>query len=107
MHIEKRKILLDALLIDKTNILLDYINFSNPIFLTTLDIKKSWVNHIRLYPQIPIKFYLHIPFCSRICSYCMYNTILLDSKKQIDDYIETTISYLENFRDAFSDTQLS
>lgn len=36
--------------------------------------------------SVPV--YLHIPFCSSICKFCVYNRQIPDSKKILDDYVD-------------------
>ena len=36
--------------------------------------------------NVPI--YIHIPFCSSICKFCVYSRQIPDSKKCLDDYVE-------------------
>lgn len=35
-----------------------------------------------------ISFYIHIPFCYKMCHYCGCNALLLDNKKAVSDYIK-------------------
>lgn len=103
MSIFKKIHILNKYIPNKTNILLDYISLDkkNDIFVN--DIYLKWKDYLEDY-EVKVKFYLHIPFCSRICKYCMYNTVKINKEKnnEIDDYIDDLISYLEKFKNIFS-----
>gem|GEM_PF-3747427 len=105
MNIEEKKILIDKLVQDRDNILLDYVSFSQQERLGISEIAKKWKEGKKLDELIPIKFYLHIPFCSRICTYCMYNTIVLDKKEEFDKYISDVFNYISRFKDIFLETR--
>jgi len=49
-----------------------------------------------------ISFYIHIPFCDKLCYYCGCNTIISNNKEKIDAYIESLkkeIFLMKNFLD--------
>lgn len=56
--------------------------------------------------QKPLAFYVHIPFCQHICSFCEYTRICLpDEEKQIA-YVKTLISDIETFIDKYPKTTI-
>lgn len=95
--------ILDKMIKCKNDILVDYISFWEGYKLTNDDIKSKWYKYILSKKDFWISFYLHIPFCSRICKYCMYNTLLTKSTNEIDEYIESVINYLDIYKDIFID----
>lgn len=104
MLIEEKIKLLEKLLPQKKWILLDYVLFSDGEYIWYKNIVEKWKQSITRKQKIPTQFYLHIPFCSKKCNYCMYDTIVLKDKNFIDKYIDDIISFLENFKEIFSDT---
>jgi len=104
MELRQKQQLIEKLVIQKENILLDYLLFYKKHLVSEQEIFDVWRKGIRLYKDIPIKFYLHIPFCSKICTYCMYNTILIEKNVEVDMYIEDSISYMEKFVPLFQKT---
>jgi len=54
----------------------------------------------------PIAFYLHIPFCRQICSFCEYTRICIPSEARQIRYVNTLISDLRRFVNSFSNLVL-
>lgn len=105
MDIQKRHIFLEKVILKKEDILLDYVSFHPKKNRSVKQIKEMWTNFIQVHNGVKkVQFYLHIPYCSRICKYCMYNTILLKNPKDVDKYIDTLKTYFETFKDVFKNT---
>ena len=47
---------------------------------------------------MPAGVYLHIPFCKSRCSYCDFATDIYRNEDDVDRYIATLVSEIENFR---------
>lgn len=45
----------------------------------------------------PLAFYIHIPFCQHICSFCEYTRICLPDEDKQRLYVKTLLSDIENF----------
>ncbi len=101
MEINNKVFLLNKMIKNKSNILLDYISFNKKILYSEENIYDKWKEYFIRDIWDWIKFYLHIPFCSNICRYCMYNTIKLNKRWEIDIYIDNLILYLDKFKNLF------
>lgn len=75
----------------------------NPLFNTSYPISpKDWSGHsvsgeLPFEEIKPVAFYVHIPFCKQICSFCEYTRICVPSKEMQFTYIKTLISDIERF----------
>jgi len=92
MKVEDKLKFIAKILPEQDNIYLDYISFHPKQSISLAALKENWKTGIDTDSQV--QFYLHIPFCSRICTYCMYNTLEIHDTKEIDLYIDALISYL-------------
>ncbi len=45
-----------------------------------------------------LSFYVHIPFCKQLCSFCEYTRMLCPDEKQQNSYIHTVISDIKLFK---------
>ncbi len=54
----------------------------------------------------PIAFYIHIPFCKRICSFCEYTKMCVPSKEQQRNYFNALINEIEQFVERYPATAL-
>lgn len=52
----------------------------------------------------PIAFYIHIPFCKQICSFCEYSKMVLPSSEWQRTYLKTLRSDIENFISSHAST---
>lgn len=103
--IESKLKIMDKLISNKENILLDSFNFY-PYNKINRDILYNyWKKYLQENKNIPIKFYIHIPFCQTICNYCQYDTIKLSSKNQVDDYLEDLFNYIDYFKNLFKNVE--
>lgn len=76
---------------------------NNPLFNTSYPISpKDWAEY-SVFGELPfeaikpIAFYVHIPFCEQICSFCEYTRICVPSKEMQFRYIKNLISDIERF----------
>lgn len=75
----------------------------NPLFNTSYPISpKDWSGY-SVSGELPFEeiksmaFYVHIPFCKQICSFCEYTRICVPSKEMQFRYIKNLISDIERF----------
>lgn len=54
----------------------------------------------------PIAYYLHIPFCLRLCRFCEYTRICLPTDAEQDQYVRTLLSDMTRFRTSYPDMPL-
>lgn len=54
----------------------------------------------------PIAFYIHIPFCKRICSFCEYTKMCVPSKEKQRNYFNALINEIERFVERYPATAL-
>lgn len=54
----------------------------------------------------PIAYYLHIPFCLRLCRFCEYTRICLPSEAEQLRYVETLLNDITRFRSAHPSMKL-
>ena len=54
----------------------------------------------------PIAFYIHIPFCKRICSFCEYTKMCVPSKEKQRNYFNALINEIEQFVERYPATAL-
>ena len=73
----------------------------NPVKTST--ILSSWDTYLKNPARKPIDFYVHIPFCISRCSYCNLLS-KVSNQGEIDSYVDKLISYLESFKEIFSNT---
>lgn len=101
MSVEQKQKFLDRILPEQDNIYLDYLEFHVKKNMDTQALKRKWMQWLKQNKKL--QFYLHIPFCSRICTYCMYNTLETHNQKEIDEYIDALIEYLWEFKSVFQE----
>jgi len=51
--------------------------------------------------DVPLLFYIHIPFCAQKCYYCTCHTIITSDYERIKNYLELLYSEIELYRDFF------
>ena len=76
---------------------------NNPLFNTSYPISpKDWAGYsvsreLPFEAIKPMAFYVHIPFCKQICSFCEYTRICVPSKEMQFRYIKALISDIQRF----------
>ncbi|OKY87035.1 MAG: hypothetical protein BHV69_00850 [Bacteroidales bacterium 52_46] len=76
---------------------------NNPLFNTSYPLspddwaKYSTQGSLPFDPSKPIAFYIHIPFCKQICSFCEYTKMCVPSKEMQRYYFNALISDIECF----------
>lgn len=76
---------------------------NNPLFNTSYPLspddwaKYSTQGSLPFDPSKPIAFYIHIPFCKQICSFCEYTKMCVPSKEMQRYYFNALISDIERF----------
>lgn len=76
---------------------------NNPLFNTSYPLspddwtKYSTQGSLPFDPSKPIAFYIHIPFCKRICSFCEYTKMCVPSKELQRNYFNALIFEIEQF----------
>ena len=106
MNINEKTKLINKLIKDKSNLMFDYFHFFEQKEISEDSLYKKWEEFVDINKEwnIGVKFYLHIPFCSTICKYCMFNKKLITSKNEVDNYIDNVISFLERYKLLFKNT---
>lgn len=75
----------------------------NPLFNTSYPLSpEDWkkynaVGELLFDVHKPLAFYIHIPFCRHICSFCEYTRICLPDKDTQILYVKTLLSDIKNF----------
>lgn len=54
----------------------------------------------------PIAYYVHIPFCRQLCSFCEYTRMCVPSEPLQKKYVDTLLSDISNFRHKYPDQPL-
>lgn len=54
----------------------------------------------------PIAYYLHIPFCLRLCRFCEYTRICLPTDAEQERYVRTLLNDIKRFRANYPDMSL-
>ncbi len=108
-NIKKKKKIINKFLKNTDNIMFDHFHFFSKNMENTDFIYSRWKDFIeRNKPhKLWIKFYLHIPYCISTCNYCMYSSVKMKNNKQIQDYINNIINYLDNFKKIFKDLEFN
>lgn len=76
---------------------------NNPLFNTSYPLSpEDWKNYNATGELLfdfnkPLAFYIHIPFCQHICSFCEYTRISLPAEGKQRLYVKTLLSDIENF----------
>lgn len=75
----------------------------NPLFNTSYPLSPAdWmeynaVGELPFDVQKPMAFYIHVPFCRHICSFCEYTRICLPDEAKQRLYVKTLLSDIEKF----------
>lgn len=76
---------------------------NNPLFNTSYPLSPDdWAKYstqgaLPFDPSKPIAFYIHIPFCKQICSFCEYTKMCVPSKEMQRNYFNALIFEIEQF----------
>lgn len=76
---------------------------NNPLFNTSYPLSpedwKKYNGNVELPFDVfkPLAFYIHIPFCQHICSFCEYTRICLPDEDKQRSYVRTLLADIENF----------
>ncbi|HTI12889.1 MAG TPA: radical SAM family heme chaperone HemW [Puia sp.] len=73
-------------------------------FYTNYPFFKYWntANNDRFLSPEPINIYIHIPFCIQICDYCFYMKELIQSKDQVNEYVDHLCKEIEMVSERFN-----
>lgn len=84
----------------------------NPLFNTSYPLSPAHWTQYRTEGELqfdfssPIAFYVHIPFCRQICSFCEYTKMCVPSEKDQLRYIENTLNDISLFVATHKDIKL-
>lgn len=84
----------------------------NPLFNTSYPLSPAYWEQYRTECALPfdmsspIAFYIHIPFCRQICSFCEYTKMCVPSEKDQLRYIENTLNDISGFVTTHKDLKL-
>lgn len=81
-----------------------WVNEKNYIPLSIDEIKNKWEYSLNDNKNQLIDFYIHIPFCYKLCTYCFYYKELVDTKK-VEKYLNYLEEYLLDFAPIFKNTK--
>lgn len=106
--IEKKRRIIKKLINPWHDFLFDRFSMNKKKEVSKTEIINLRKKHLKIIDNNhPISFYLHIPFCEKICKYCMYDKLLLTNQKQKKDYILDVKNFLYNFIDLFKKVEFS
>lgn len=80
---------------------------NNPLFNTSYPLSPDdWAKHstpgtLPFDRSKPIAFYIHIPFCHKICSFCEYTKMCVPSRDLQKNYINALINQIERFTEQY------
>jgi coproporphyrinogen III oxidase-like Fe-S oxidoreductase len=70
--------------------------------------KNYWSKFITNNPDALVSVYINIPYCkNNKCRYCMYNSKILKSSKELADYVGYLTSSMEYYKNIFNDFRFS
>lgn len=84
----------------------------NPLYNTSYPLSpEDWVRYategdLTFDTANPIAYYLHIPFCLRLCRFCEYTRICLPAETEQDKYVRTLLGDIARFRTKYPDMPL-
>jgi len=74
------------------------------------DINKIWLNKVKNYYN-PLKeifnIYIHLPYCRSRCTYCIYPSTSIFSKKSIDIYLKKIFNEIDSNREIFKNVKFN
>lgn len=85
---------------------------NNPLFNTSYPLSPDdWAKYstpgtLPFDSSKPIAFYIHIPFCKQICSFCEYTKMCVPSKELQRNYFNALINDIERFTEFYPDVTL-
>lgn len=83
------------------------LRVDNPIYNTSYPLSPDdWVKYVTegILPfnqELPIAFYVHIPFCKQLCSFCEYSKMILPSLDRQKSYIKTLSNDIVSFINSY------
>ncbi len=85
---------------------------NNPLYNTSYPLSPdNWIKYsvpgsLPFYASKPIAYYIHIPFCKQICSFCEYSKMCVPSKELQLNYINALITDIDKFTKRNSQQEL-
>lgn len=85
---------------------------NNPLFNTSYPLSPDdWAKYstqgaLTFDTSKPIAFYIHIPFCKQICSFCEYTKMCIPSKELQRNYFNALISDIERFAERYPNIEI-
>lgn len=85
---------------------------NNPLFNTSYPLSPDdWTEYSTPGPlpfdsNKPIAFYIHIPFCKQICSFCEYTKMCVPSRDVQINYLEALVQEIEDFIERYPLTKI-
>ncbi len=67
----------------------------------------SWEEFLESGKDHDVNFYVHIPYCVEKCHYCFSQSGKLENEKEVEDYVNLLINYLNFFADYFQEVNFS
>ena len=105
MDILKSKLKLSKEILGFENPSYYQLNYSPKIFMDTEfsaeELREQWSSFLADTPKPVIDFYLHIPFCVKLCSFCQYPKEKYRAAEEVSRYLVYVKEYISYFREAF------
>lgn len=85
---------------------------ANPQYNTSYPLSpKDWETYLTsgILPfngDLPMAFYIHVPFCKKLCSFCEYTRTTLHDLSEQENYIGIVWNDIENFLNKYNDITL-
>ena len=57
------------------------------------------VEHLRSKPNEPTSFYIHIPFCAKLCGFCLCSVEITSNRNRIERFVDMLIEEIRMLRD--------
>lgn len=83
------------------------LRVDNPIYNTSYPLSPDdWVKYatdgiLPFNQELPIAFYVHIPFCKQLCSFCEYSKMILPSLDRQKSYMKSLRNDIVNFINSY------
>ena len=71
-----------------------------------VDYSKSIVDFFKKNPDAPVSIYVHIPYCAKLCYYCMCRLHVSNNRETINNFVKVLIKEINMFNNLLKENKI-